>query len=123
MSFARTESVTVTTDASGDATAYTSGVYNGKVSIVAYTKSDYDNGVDFVVSGEVTGQLIWDEDNVNSSKTVAPRQASHTIAGIASVYAGTDGALTDIFVVNERIKFVVAAGGNAKSGAFRVVVA
>lgn len=122
MSFVRSESVTVTTAADGSATAYTTGVYTGRVHRITYTKTDFDNGVDFDVTGEATGVVLWDQDNVNATATVCPRQPTHTVAGVASVYSGTDGVLTDIWVVNERIKFIIASGGNVKTGAFRVWV-
>jgi hypothetical protein len=122
MSFVQSESVTVTTAADGSATAYTTGVYTGRVARITYTKTDFADGVDFDVTGEATGIVIWDQDNVNATATVCPRQATHTTAGVASVYAAADGVLTDIHVVNERIEFVVANGGDTKTGAFRVWV-
>ena len=121
MSFAQSESVTVTTAADGSATAYTVGTYNGRVSRITYTKVDFDNGVDFDVTGEATGVVLWDQDNVNATATVCPRQPTHDVLGAASLYAAGGEPVEDaIWVVNERIKFVIAAGGNVKTGAFRV---
>lgn len=123
MAYAETESVTVTTDASGDATSYTSSLYTGSVRAMIYTKSTYDNGVDFTITGEKTGQTIWTEADVNASKTICPKQATHSTAGVASLYVAAGTAVqADVVLVNERIRIVIAQGGNAKAGAFRVVI-
>lgn len=119
----QSESVSVTTDQSGDATVRTVAEYTGWVSAILYTKTDFADTVDFDVTGNVTGQVLWDEDNVTASKTIAPRQATHSTAGVASLYAAAGTAVQDrIYVRHEKIKFVVANGGDTKIGAFRVVV-
>lgn len=124
MSFAQTESVTIATNASGDATAYTTGVFTGRVVNIIYTKDTYDNGVDFTITTDVTGQNLWVDTNVNASETVAPMQPTHDSTGAASLYAAAGEPVeTGIYCVNERIKFVVAQGGNTKSGSFRVIIA
>ncbi len=123
MAYAETESVALTTDGSGDCTAYTTKLFTGVVRAVIYTKTNFDNGVDFVVTGETTGQIIWDADDVNASTVACPKQATHlNTTGAAATYDGTRAALADIVVVNERLKIVVASGGAAKTGAIRVVV-
>lgn len=123
MSYAERHAVTVTTDASGDGVGYTP-VLTGWITNVIYTKGNYDNGVDIDVTGDVSGLTIWSEDDVNASKTVAPRQATHSTAGVASLYASGGTAVTGpIYVAKERVKIQVAQGGNAKSGTFTVIVA
>lgn len=123
MAYAETESVTIAVDASGDATAYTSKLYTGVVRAVIYTKTDYANGVDVAITGETTGQAILTGTDVNATATFCPKQAVHTTAGAAALYAaGGVAVLADIVLVNERIKFVVSSGGVSKTGAFRVVV-
>src|SRR5687768_11760456 len=92
MSYAERHSVTVTTAADGSATAYlpSSGSMTGKISHLIYTKdgtTPFADGVDFVITSEATGQILWDEDNVNSSATRAVRQATHDTVGAASLYA------------------------------------
>ena len=122
MGYAERHAVTLVTDASGDVTGYTP-VVSGRISAVVYTKTDYDNGVDFVVTGDDTGQTIWSETNVNASKTVAPRQPVHDTAGVASLYAAAGEPVEDhIVVAQERIKIVVAQGGNTKTGKITVIV-
>jgi hypothetical protein len=124
MAFADTESITVTTNSSGDATAYTTKEFSGPVRVAIYTKNNYANGVDFTITGDVTGQTIWVGTDVNASTTVCPKQATHlNSSGAAALYAsGGTAVLADVVLSNERIKVVVAQGGNATSGAFRFVV-
>jgi hypothetical protein len=114
--------VTVTTAADGSATAY-SDVVTGRISAIHYVKTDFDAGVDFVITAEATGESIWSELNVNASASRAPRQATHSTAGVAALYAGGGAAVNDgIDVANDRIKIVIAAGGNAKTGTFHLVL-
>jgi hypothetical protein len=121
--YAERHTVTIVTDGSGNGTGYTP-VVTGRVVAIHYAKTDYSNGVDFVVTAEATGELIWDEDDVNASATRAPRQATHTTAGVAALYAAGGTSVNDhVVVAKDRIKIVVAQGGAAKTGAFHVVVA
>lgn len=123
MSHATRYTVAVTTAADGSATAYTDGPLTGKVSQIRYVKEDFDAGVDFTITSEATGETIWAELDVNASATRAPRQATHSTAGVASLYATGGAAVNDkIALANDRIKIVIAAGGNAKSGTFHILV-
>ena len=120
--WAERKTVTVTTDASGDGTGY-SPVVTGRVQQVRYVKTDFDNGVDFTITAEATGETIWAEENVNASATRAPRQATHSTAGVAALYAAGGLAVQDhIVLANDRVKIVVAQGGNVKSGTFHVLI-
>lgn len=114
--------VTVTTNADGDATAYTAHAVTGAILMVTYTKTDFADGVDFTITTEDTLQSVWVDTNVNATETVYPRAALHSTAGAALLYAGGGTAVTDrIYVANERIKFVVASGGATKTGTFTVI--
>lgn len=116
-------SVTLTTDASGDVIGYTDPV-NGLLSQIRYVKpgaGNFDNGVDFTVTLEDTGETLWAESDVNASATRAPRQATHSTAGVAALYAGSGTAVNDLIAVSGRIKVVVAQGGNAKVGTLHFV--
>lgn len=113
MTFIKRETVTFTTDASGDATVY-SNVVNGGIYSVIFTDTDTDAGADFTITCEDTGQAIVTATNAGGSdQQYQPRQAVHdtSAAAIADLY-------DHIAVVNERVKIVVAQGGNAKSGQF-----
>lgn len=114
--------VPVTVDASGDATAY-SPVIRGKIVSIRYAKTDFADGVDFVISGEASGQTIWSEEAVNAAATRHPRAPTHSTTGAAALYAAAGEAVNDmIAIADERIKIVVADGGNAKSGTFHITI-
>lgn len=116
-------SVAVTTIADGSATAY-SPVITGKISNIIYVKTDYADGVDFTVTLEATSQSLWREDTVNASKTIAPRQAVCDNTGTASLYAaGGEPVEDDIVCANDRVKIVIAQGGDKKTGTFIIIVA
>lgn len=116
----QTQNVAVTSDASGDATVYSTQV-NGLLDRIEYVKTDFDNGVDFTITLENTGEGLWTESNVNASTVRAPRQAVHTVLGAAALYAAGGVAVLDRIAVNGRVKIVIAQGGNAKTGTFRIV--
>lgn len=120
MAYAETHTVSITTDASGDGTGYTP-VLNGKIINIIYTKDDYAVDVDFAITAEGSGLDIWTENDVNATKTVSPKQPTHTQAGVENDSAG-DVLLEDIYLTNERVKIVVSNGGNTKSGTFKVIV-
>lgn len=114
--------VTVTTDGSGDATAY-SPYLSGYVHSIQYVKTDYADGVDFTITGEANAQAIWAESNVNAAVTKAPRLATCSVAGVASLYAAGGTAVEDrIALSRDRVKIVVASGGATKTGKFVIMV-
>jgi len=122
MAYAERHKVTVTTNAAGAGTGYTP-IVSGKIRQIVYDKTDFDNGVDFDVTLETTGEVVWDQDDVNADAVVAPRIATHTTAGVAALYAaGGLPVLDHIVVAKDRIKIAVANGGNVKSGVFYVIV-
>jgi len=114
--------VTVTTAAGGTAEAFT-GVVNGRLLAVIYTKGDFATGVDFTITTETTSQNLWVQENVDASAVVAPRQPTHDYAGNASLFAAAGEPVEDyIFIGEERIKIAIAAGGAVKSGTFDFLV-
>lgn len=118
--------ITVTTAADGTATAYLPSqagqVLEGRILGIVYTKDDYADGVDFDVSLERSGQVVWSEDDVNASTTVYPRRQVHTTAGVAATLEGAQPMLEPVIAGKERLKIEIAAGGAAKSGNFKVLV-
>lgn len=114
--------VSVTTAADGSYTGYTPYL-SGKVCSIHYIKTDFADGVDFTITSEATGESIWTESNVNAAKVCRPRGATHSNAGVASLFASGGEAVNDLIRLSrDRVKIVIAAGGNAKAGAFHVVV-
>lgn len=120
--YATLHSVALTTDGSGAATGYSTPV-NGRIHTLRYVKTDFADGVDFVVTLERTGEAVWSESDVNASATRAPRQATHGVDGSASLYAAT-GEPVEAFIVaaGDRLKVVVANGGDTKTGTLHFVV-
>ena len=117
--YARRLTVTVKTAADGSATAYSEAIASGLLSQIRYVKTDFADGSTFTITSEATGETLWTEANVNASATRAPRQATHSTAGVAALYAGGGTAVNDmIALANDRIKIVIAAGGNTKRGTF-----
>lgn len=121
----RRTSITATTDASGDVTAYSADVITGRVLTIKYVadgSAPYDNTADFTFSGESTAIAVMTVSNVSAAFTKAPRQPTHSVAaGATLIYAGTDAVCDHVYLVNERLKLIIAQGGNAKTGTFIVV--
>jgi hypothetical protein len=117
MSYAERHSVAVTTAADGTATAYSPAI-TGRVVSISYVKTDFADGVDFTITAEATGQSLWTDTNINAAETVYPVQPANLGA------SGAASTLTEVSIVlaNDRVKIVIAQGGNAKTGAFLIVV-
>ena len=93
--------VTVTTDGSGVATAYSPRV-SGRVLGIAYVKDTasaganaYANGVDFTITAELTGENIWTQTDVNASVVVHPNAPQHDLAGVAALYGPLHGGANE----------------------------
>lgn len=122
--------LTVTTDGSGNATAYFPRIA-GEIHQVEYVKDTasaganaYAAGVDFAITGEATGINIWTQADVNASAVVAPRQPTHSQAGAASLYAaGGTAVQARIALASDRVKVAITQGGANKVGAFHLLVA
>lgn len=120
--------VDVLTDAGGAATAYSNMPVNGKLLHMRYIPdgtSPLDTGADITVTGESSGIAIVTKANIGTSAfTLAPRQPTHNASdGSAALYAAAGTAVNaKIALAGERIKVVVAQGGNALKGQFQFVV-
>lgn len=125
MSYAQRVRMDVTTAADGSATVYSEPV-TGKLSQIRYVKpgaGGFDNGSTITFTNETTGETLWSESNVNASATRAPRQALHGTDGAAALHAAGGTALIDkIALAGDRIKLVIASGGNAKTATFYVML-
>lgn len=114
----------ITTNASGDATVYASQIIDGEIRQMRYVPGTLATGADLTVTLEGSGlAIVTITDAGTSNIQWAPRQATHTIAGAASLFAAGGTAVTDrIAVCQERIKLVVAQGGNVASGTLYIWV-
>jgi len=126
MSYARCESVTITTGTNGAATAYlpsTGQTFNGRLHSIVFADTSLDAGSDFTLTLEKTGEAVWSRSNSAAGATIRPRAATHDVAGVASLYAAGGEPVEDhIVVADDRIKIVVAQGGSEKVGAFSATV-
>lgn len=113
--------VTVTTDGSGNATAY-SEVIRGPILAIHYVKNDFAAGVDFAITLEATGEGLWTQNDVNASASVYPRVGVHDVAGVAATLNGTQAMRDVISAADDRVKVVISSGGATKSGTFLVIV-
>ena len=114
--------VSVTTDASGDASKTITGA-RGRLLQYRYVKpgaNELATGADIDLVGAITGIVLIGQDDIGTSSfTKAPRQATHDTTGAASLYAAAGEPVEDyIWVHGEDLTFTVAQGGNAKSGTF-----
>ena len=113
--------VPVTTAADGSATVYTP-VIRGRVLAIRYLKPDFDNGHAFPATLEAPGEAIMVGTAVNASATYYPRVGVTDATGAAATLDGTRLARDYVYAGGDRVKIVVAQGGNAKTGAYHVVI-
>ncbi|MDP3417858.1 hypothetical protein [Falsiroseomonas sp.] len=117
--------VSLTTAADGSVVGF-SPTITGFVQAVRYVKDEvngFADGVDFALTAEATGETIWSEQDVNASATRAPRQATHSTAGAAALFAsGGAAVLAPIGMAADRIRIAVTNGGNAKIGTFIFII-
>lgn len=107
--------VSVTTDATGDAVAY-SPQCNGLVRTVEYVKptsGGLDIATDIDIIADISGAVIWTNDDLAASQVIHPLAQAQDNTG-----ADITGAYAPICLADERIKITVANGGNAASGTF-----
>lgn len=114
-------SVSVTTIADGSATAYSEQI-RGQLVLISYVKTDFADGVDFTITNDTTGETLWTESNVNASAVRSVANPSYSTAGVAALYAAGGLAVNvPIFLCNDRVKIVIASGGDTKTGTFQIV--
>jgi hypothetical protein len=108
---------TITVNSSGDATVYVGSRLRGRVHAIKYTAGTLDAGTDLVITGETTGVAIL-TDSPAASEWYYPRAFPNKVTDGA---AGTvQSEAVEVF--NERIKVVVAQGGNAMTGSIAVYI-
>lgn len=108
-------SVAVVTDDLGAAVAY-SPQCNGLVRTVEYVKPTSDGldaATDIDIIADVSGAVIWTNDDLASSKVIHPLAQAQDNTGADIV-----GAYAPICLADERIKITVANGGDTLSGTF-----
>ena len=124
MGYAHKHTVEVTTAADGSAEVY-SPALTGRLVNVIYTKpaSDGLDTANFTITAEGSGIGIWTETGVNATKTVSPTQDLHDQVGDDRLYESAGEEVGGpIYLCQERVKIVIASGGNAKKGTFDIIV-
>ena len=120
--------VSLTTSSTEGATAYTSPLMGEVVNVqyVPDATAPFATTVDFAVTLERSGIGLWTESNLDAAKVVSPMQSAHSQVGVGLVFsslAPLSVVPRPIYAAHERVKVVIAGGGAAKSGTFRVRVA
>lgn len=113
--------VALTTIADGSVTAYTPLV-SGRVVAVLYKKTDFADGVGAVVSTELSGKTLLTTTNMNASATYMPRLPVQDEAGADATLDGTRKMREPLVVSDERLKIVIASGGNIKTGTLSIIM-
>jgi hypothetical protein len=109
--------------ADGSGTFY-SPYLSGKIEAIQYVKTDYADTVDFTITADATGETIWTESNVTAAVIKHPRAATHSTAGVASVYAAAAEpvSVAKVALQRDRVKIVIGTAGVSKTGSFTVTV-
>lgn len=124
MSYPVEHAVAITTDSSGDGTGYTPKL-RGKITSIQYVpdgSSPFAATVDFTITTENTARTIWTESNVTAAKEVHPHTTSENTDGTTVTTVEGSPNFAPLVVAGERVKIVVAQGGDTKSGTFYVTV-
>jgi len=113
----------IVTDASGNATVYLSHGLNRKPNgfliALKYTPGTLDTGADLTITGEDSGIPIMIKTNAGTSTVFYyPRALINQVADGAAGASGTER----IPIRDERIKVVVAQGGNAGAGSIEAIL-
>lgn len=112
-------SVSVTTDASGDATVYSPPTFGTVVAIryVPHATTPLDGTADITVTDNGTGLPILTITNTAIvARTWFPRAFVVSTTGADALFAASGTNVLDLVPVAGAIKAVIAQGGNAKSG-------
>lgn len=117
MSLPRKEIITITTAADGSATAYSNQI-TGRIKSVIVAVGTLTTLFDFTLTTETTLQTILVETAPGDAEVFHPRSLINAAADGA---VGTAVIQEGLSVVSERLKVVVANGGNAKTGTLTVI--
>lgn len=115
------ESVTLTTDASGNCTAY-STVRDGRILGVYFSVGTLATTADVIMTCEATAEAIVTITDLAASATYYPRVQVHDETGTGATLDGTRKMREPVTVCQDRVKFVVAQGGNAKTGTATLII-
>ncbi len=114
--------IAITTDASGNATVYlgTAAVIRGYLVALIYRPGTMDTGADLTVTGETSGTPLLAKSNLGTGDSYFYPRALPTNANSATGPLGTIPT-ERIPLLRERIKLVVAQGGNVGVGSMEAI--
>ena|SRR3990167_2904303 len=113
-------STAIVTDASGNATVYIGSKLRGYLVALIYRPGTLETGADLTVTAETSGAPILTKVNLGTGNSYLYPRALPTNANSATGPLGTVPS-ERIPLVNERIKVVVAQGGNALAGTIEAI--
>lgn len=113
--------ISLTTAADGSATGYTAN-FSGRVLGIVYAKTDFSDGVDFTITLEATAEPILTLTNQNASAVFYPRVQVHDATGVGATLDGTRLMREPVTAADDRVKVVIAQGGDTKTGTVTVIV-
>lgn len=127
MAFLQRIAFTLTVNASGAATVFSPDPVMGEIRQISYVPdgtNPLSTGAVLTITGEVSGTPLITITGIGTvASTWSPRQAVHTAAGAAALYAAGGVAVLDrIALAGERIKIVISGGGVSMTGALSIVV-
>lgn len=104
---------TITTDGSGDATVYLGSEIRGRILAIKYEPGTLDNGADLAFTGETSEQPVLTKANAGGSDVWY-----YPLAPANKMADGSASSLTEVelWLYKERLKLVVAQGGDTKEG-------
>lgn len=117
--------VTMTTDASGDATASTVGTTYGRLVAVGYKKGTLDASADITVTDANSGATILSTTDGFAAAATAwfrPTSVITDNAGTAVTAAATAPNVNRDILLTGKVKVGVANGGNAGTGYLYLVI-
>ncbi len=111
----------IETDSNGEAEVFTE-FESGAVLYIQYA-GGFDAGVDFSITCDLTGELIWAETDVSNPKIVAPRKRLQDVNGDDLGPPGQSNTIFGaIWCINSRVRIVVSGGGDTMTALFRAAV-
>jgi hypothetical protein len=116
------ETPVITTAADGSATGYTP-IASGKVLAVQYVKTNYVDGMDVAVTVESTSEPVLTLTDCNAAVMKYPRVGIQDEAGADALFAAAGTKQREaVCIANDRLKVVIAQGGDTKTGKFRFLI-
>lgn len=113
-------STAIVTDSSGAATVYLGSKLRGYLVMLIYRPGTLDTGADLTVTAETSGAPILTKVNLGTGNSFLYPRALPTNANAATGPLGTVPS-ERIPLLNERIKVVVAQGGNTLTGSIEAI--